>query len=148
MKLITELVGLNGIKFILEDKEKTLSLESLKELKRTISQYLEYVEHWNHYIKLYENYDIEQELEDLYDKERNIYSVGNVFYQYIDTNNVTDYFKEKLDYFDELDIDETRDFVYIYIKSKDITRKFLTWSYETLIKPKLDKIKKASNYLS
>jgi len=140
MDLITEINGLNGIEFSLDDKVKLIGIESLQEMSQSIEDYLKYVEHWKYYIKLYENYDIEKELEDLYNENEKKYSVGNVFYQYID-GDVIEYLKEKLDYFDELSIDDARDYTYVYIKSKDTARKFLTWTYETLIKPKLETFK-------
>jgi len=141
MDLITEIKGLNGIEFSLGDKVKMVGIENLQKMKQSLEDYLNYVEHWQYYIDLYKDYDIEKYLENLYiDGEEDEYSVGNVFHQYID-GDVTEYLKEHLDYFDELSIDDARDYTYICIKSKDTARKFLSWTYETLIKPKLDTFK-------
>jgi len=137
MELITEIKGLNGIEFSLEDKVKMIGIESLQKMKQSLEDYLSYVEHWQYYINLYKDYDIEDDLEITKDGE---YSVGNVLYQYID-GDIIKYLKEHLDYFDELSIEDARNYTYVYIKSKDTARKFLSWTYETLIKPKLDSFK-------
>ena len=51
-----ENVGLKGIKISIGDESKLLGLESVLKLKRHISQWLDWAEHWSHYVNYYKDY--------------------------------------------------------------------------------------------
>lgn len=137
--LITEKKGISGIDFSINGNNKFLNIKSLSRLKSEIALYIEYAEYWNYYINLYENFDVELDLKESYNKEMNMYSIGNVFAQYID-DDVVEYLKENFDLFDELEIDDASSMTWIYTEKEETARKFISWSYETLIKPKLDSL--------
>lgn len=162
-------LGLKGIKFTIGNEEKVLGLKSILILKRHINEWLDWAEHWSHYVNYYKNYNDktikknldarEKDFEDFKDEYDNVltYEVGNNFAQFMGiahehsqmaNNNDAGRVVEKMfkkDYPElskNLNFDSESSYCYIYTEDRNTAEVFLKWSYEKIIKPKIEEIEK------
>jgi hypothetical protein len=166
--LEVENVGVKGIKFSIDGKEKLLSLEGVEKLRRHINSWFQYAEHWSHYIRYYNGYgpkkikkrldQMEKDYEDYKEDYPNgvEYEIGENFAQYLEIVHENGYHSNneaarevkkmfKKDYPDlvkNLNFDPESSYCYVYTKDRYTAEVFKQWSYDKIIKPKLDEIEK------
>ena len=162
--LDVESIGLKGIKFSIDGNEKIITPESVANLKEHIESWISFYQNWSHYVNRYKDCSDESIEADLvlmdkqnaeYEDEEDSYEIGENFAMFLETTNKKGGYycnneasreiekmlkASKLDVLDKLMFDPESGYCYIYTKDREVARTFLKWSYETIIKPKLDDI--------
>jgi len=165
-KLTLESTGLSGVVFTLGKEQKKIGLASLQRMKGFIGRYLYLCEQMLPYIKYYRGFTrkIEKVLDESKKKEeRKIeYSVGEDFALFTgdrldaksplncicDNHTAAKKIKalyEKKYGKSTLQFDTEASYCYVYTKDREEAKRFLLFTYRTIIKPVLDQLKAGRN---